>query len=100
LQRDPRLPEGANVHVVALEDSGALRVRHWERGVGLTMACGTGAVACASVAIEQKRVFSPVSVDVPGGRLTVEWDGRGDTFLSGPAVRVFDTEVDFGAHGD
>jgi diaminopimelate epimerase len=100
LQRDPRLPEGANVHVIAVEDSGGLRVRHWERGVGLTMACGTGAVACASVAIEQKRVVSPVSVGVPGGRLTVEWDGRGDAFLSGPAVRVFDTEVEFGAHGD
>ena len=100
VQRDPRLPEGANVHVAALEDSGALRVRHWERGVGLTMACGTGAVACASVAIEQRKVASPVRVDVPGGRLTVEWDGRGDAFLSGPAVRVFDTEVEFGAHGD
>jgi diaminopimelate epimerase len=100
LQGDPRLPDGANVHVVAVENSGVLRVRHWERGVGLTMACGTGAVACAAVAIAQRKVVSPVSVDVPGGRLTVEWDGRGDAFLSGPAIRVFDTEVEFVAHRD
>ena len=100
LQGDPRLPDGANVHVVAVEDSGGLRVRHWERGVGLTMACGTGAVACAAVAIAQRRVISPVSVEVPGGRLTVEWDGRGEAFLSGPAMRVFDAEVEFVAHRD
>jgi diaminopimelate epimerase len=100
LQRDPRLSEGANVHVFAVETSGGLRVRHWERGVGLTMACGTGAVACAAVAIAKRRVVSPVSVDVPGGRLSVEWDGRGDAFLSGPAIRVFDTEVEFDAHRD
>jgi len=100
LQRDPRLPDGANVHVVTVEDSGALRVRHWERGVGLTMACGTGAVACAAVAIAQRNVISPVTVEVPGGRLTVEWDGCGDAFLSGPAIRVFDAEVEFVAHRD
>jgi len=99
LQRDPRLPDGTNVHAVSL-DGGGLGVRHWERGVGLTMACGTGAVACAAVAMVQKNVVSPVRVDVPGGRLTVEWDGCGDAFLSGPAVRVFDTEVEFGAHRD
>ena len=100
LQRDPRLPDGANVHVVAVESSGCLRVRHWERGVGLTMACGTGAVACAAVAIAQRKVISPVSLDVPGGRLTVECDGRGDAFLSGAATRVFDAEVEFGPHRD
>jgi len=100
LQRDPRLPDGANVHAVAVENSGGLRVCHWERGVGLTMACGTGAVACAAVAIAQRNVISPVSVEVPGGRLTVEWDGCGDAFLSGPAIRVFDAEVEFVAHRD
>jgi diaminopimelate epimerase len=96
LQKEPVLPAGANVHVAAERD-GALRVRHWERGVGLTMACGTGAVACAAVAVEQRGFHSPVEVVVPGGRLVVEWDGSGDANLTGPAVRVFDAEVHVGA---
>ncbi len=96
IQRDARFPNGTNVHVVASLSERALRVRHWERGVGLTMACGTGAVACAAVAITAGTAASPVEVFVPGGRLLVEWDGSGDARLTGPAVRVFDTEVDVG----
>ena len=94
LQKDSRFPDGTNVHVVALQDRRTVRVAHWERGVGLTMACGTGAVACAAVAIASETVTSPVEVFVPGGRLVVEWDGIGNAYLTGPAVRVFDTEVD------
>jgi diaminopimelate epimerase len=93
-QKDSRFPDGTNVHVVALEGRRAIRVAHWERGVGLTMACGTGAVACAAVAIANGTATSPIEVLVPGGRLVVEWDGTGNTYLTGPAVRVFDTEVE------
>jgi diaminopimelate epimerase len=85
-------PRGTNVHIAAVESQEALRVRHWERGVGLTMACGTGAVACAAAAIAQQKTGSPVDVFVPGGRLIVEWSG-GTAYLTGPAVRVYDTEV-------
>ncbi len=92
LQTMPLFPNGTNVHIAAV-DGDALRVRHWERGVGLTMACGTGAVACAVVAIDRGLLASPVDVFVPGGRLVVEWDGGSEAFLTGPAVRVFDTEV-------
>jgi diaminopimelate epimerase len=92
-QAVPRFPNGTNVHLASIDGENALRVRHWERGVGLTMACGTGAVACAAAAIERNLVESPVEVRVPGGRLVVEWDGTGQAFLTGPAVRVFDTEV-------
>ncbi|HEU5478229.1 MAG TPA: diaminopimelate epimerase [Candidatus Tumulicola sp.] len=91
--RDPALPQGANVHVASVEGGGRLRVRHWERGVGETPACGTGAVACAAAAIAEDRATAPVDVLVPGGRLIVEWDGAGRATLTGPAVRVFDTEV-------
>ena len=93
LQTVDGFANGTNVHLAAVEGKGALRVRHWERGVGLTMACGTGAVACAAAAIERKLLRSPVNVSVPGGRLLVEWDGVGGAFLTGPAVRVFDTAV-------
>jgi diaminopimelate epimerase len=93
LQGSKLFPRGTNVHIAAVEGPNCMRVRHWERGVGLTMACGTGAVACAAAAIEKGLVASPVEVLVPGGRLAVEWDGRGPAFLTGPAVRVFDTDV-------
>jgi diaminopimelate epimerase len=93
-QRNEQFPNGTNVHVVEPLSNRSIRVRHWERGVGLTQACGTGAVACAAVAIAKRLARSPVEVFVPGGRLVVEWDGEGDASLIGPAVRVFDTEVD------
>lgn len=94
LQHDVRFPNGTNVHALALAGDNVLRVRHWERGVGLTMACGTGVVASAAVAMMRGLVRSPVEVFVPGGQLLVEWDGRGVAYLTGPAVRVFDTEID------
>lgn len=93
LQGDPELPHGANVHLAAIEGPSTLRVRHWERGVGPTLACGTGATACAAAAISSGRAVSPVEVLVPGGRLLIEWDGRAAATLTGPAVRVFDAKV-------
>jgi diaminopimelate epimerase len=94
LQRDARFAGGTNVHLAAIEAGGSLRVRHWERGVGQTQACGTGAVACAAAAIVERLVESPVDVFVPGGRLVVEWDGVQSAYLTGPAVRVFDADID------
>lgn len=86
-------PGGINVHVAVPVDSHRLDARHWERGVGLTRACGTGSAACAAAAIRLGLAESPVSVHVPGGVLTVEWDGEGEAFLTGPAVRVFDATI-------
>ncbi|MDQ6932266.1 MAG: diaminopimelate epimerase [Candidatus Eremiobacteraeota bacterium] len=94
LVRTGQFPGGINVHVAVKAGPNRLLVRHYERGVGVTMACGTGAVASAAAAVQRELVLSPVQVDVPGGRLVVEWSGKGDAFLSGPAVRVFETEID------
>ncbi len=88
---DPRYPQGINVHLAQIEGGRTLRVRHYERGAGLTMACGTGSVACAVAAMQSGDVSSPARVRVPGGELTVEWDGTGSAFMTGPAVHVFDT---------
>ena len=76
-------PEGTNVEFVQPRSSG-LRVRIWERGVGETAACGTGAAAAAAVAIEAGRISSPALVETRGGELRVEWDGRGMLYLEGP----------------
>jgi diaminopimelate epimerase len=89
----PSFPGGVNVHVAVPVDRHRLDARHWERGVGLTSACGTGAAACAAAAIRLGLAESPVAVHVPGGVLTIEWDGAGQAFLTGPAVRVFDATV-------
>jgi len=89
-----QFPDGVNLHVAVKAGPQRLVVRHYERGAGATMACGTGVVASAAAAVHRQLVVSPVEVEVPGGRLMVEWAGQGDAFLTGPAVRVFDTTID------
>ncbi len=97
LQTEPSFPGGTNVHLAVALDEHSMRVHHWERGVGLTMACGTGATACAAAAVQRNIVEGgPIDVFVPGGKLVIELDGSGNASLIGPAVRVFDTEVDVG----
>jgi diaminopimelate epimerase len=93
IQEEPAYPGGINVHLVEVQGPTTLRVRHYERGVGLTMACGTGSVASAVASIERGDVKSPVLVRVPGGELTIEWNGNGSAFMTGPAVHVFDTQI-------
>jgi diaminopimelate epimerase len=88
-----RQMSNVNVHVAVRVNHRRLDVRHHERGVGPTQACGTGAVACAAAAIKRGIAESPVDVHVPGGMLQVEWDGTGEAFLTGPAVKVFDARV-------
>jgi diaminopimelate epimerase len=92
IERDPRYPNGTNVHFVQL-DGALLRVVHWERGAGATAACGTGAVACAAVAIRTYGFRSPVHLAVPGGELRVEWTPGEPATLIGDAVREFATTV-------
>ncbi len=90
-QRDPRFPYGVNVHVarIVVGEAATLDVRHFERGVGLTQACGTGAVACAAVAIAAHDLSSPVTVHVPGGTLRVAWQPGMSAQLTGPAEPLF-----------
>jgi diaminopimelate epimerase len=93
IERDPLFPERINVNVASPEN-GAIRLRVWERGAGLTQACGTGACATAVAAISRKLARSPVEVRLPGGALTVEWAPGGTIRMSGPAAHVFEGEID------
>jgi len=81
---------GTNVHVARAVNDRTLRVRHFERGVGLTRACGTGAVACAAAATVVRGARSPVEVDVPGGTLTVDWQPGQTARLTGPAETLYE----------
>lgn len=97
LESDPRFPRHTNVEFVAPDGVNALRMRVWERGVGETRSCGTGACASAAVAHRRDLVGPRVTVRVPGGELTVE---VGETIrLRGPVVHVFDVAVDPAALG-
>ena len=89
----PAFRTHVNAHAVERVDRSTLIVQHWERGAGATQACGTGAVACAAAAIARGAADSPVAVHVPGGTLSIEWDGRGHAFMTGEAARVFATEI-------
>lgn len=81
-------PEKANVNFTQLIDSQTCRVVTWERGAGLTLACGTGSCAAAAVLHRKGLVGDKVTVHIPGGTLNIE---LGDTvFMTGPAVWVFD----------
>ncbi len=92
VERDPLFPERVNVNVASFEGD-AIRLRVWERGAGLTLACGTGACATAVAAIRQRLVESPVEVRLPGGVLTIDWQPGGPIRMSGPATHVYDGEL-------
>ena len=89
IEQDAAFPERVNVNVATVTPQG-IRLRVWERGAGLTLACGTGACATAVAAIRQKLVSSPVVVSLPGGDLSIAWDGAdGSILMTGPATESF-----------
>lgn len=94
LQKSPLFAHGTNVHLAVQSGPQSFEVRHWERGVGFTMACGTGVTAVAAAAIAGGKAASPVEIRVPGGLLRVEWDGSNSAYLIGPAERVLDGTFD------
>ncbi|MFH1149917.1 MAG: diaminopimelate epimerase [Actinomycetota bacterium] len=85
-------PERTNVEFVAVESPGALRARVWERGVGETMACGTGACASLVAANLLGTAAKRAAVSLPGGDLLVDWRDEG-VFLTGPATYVFEGRI-------
>ena len=85
-------PERINFHIVNVLDKTKIKARSWERGAGLTLACGTG--ACAIQAISKDRGFTDNNIDLymPGGKLNMKWEGMGaSVFMEGPAELVFDS---------
>jgi diaminopimelate epimerase len=93
IERDPLFPEKINVNVASIEE-GTVRLRVWERGAGLTRACGSGACATAVAAISRGLASSPVQLRLPGGNLAVDWAPGGTIRMSGPASFAFEGEVE------
>lgn len=95
IETDSLFPERVNVNVATITNDRHIRLRVWERGVGLTRACGTGACATAVAAIAAGKALSPVTVSLPGGDLQVAWEKGGPIRMTGPATFVFTGEADW-----
>lgn len=94
IEHDPLFPERVNVNVATIDGPAHIRLRVWERGAGLTRACGTGACATAVAAIRRGLVQSPVTVSLPGGDLEIDWQSGGTIRMTGPATHVFTGEAE------
>ena len=94
MERHPAFPEGINAEFVNVLSRDRLRMRVWERGSGVTLACGTGACAVLAAACLRGLTQRKARVELDGGELTVEWDeATGHVFMTGPAAFVFDGET-------
>ncbi len=91
LESHPAFPDGVNVGFAEFVSSQAIRLRVCERGIGETLACGTGAAAAAATLRRRGLVDQQVAVELPGGRLDVDWPGEGaDLWQTGQTTRVFE----------
>jgi diaminopimelate epimerase len=89
IEHDPLFPERINVNVATVESRELIRLRVWERGVGETRACGTGACATAIGAMRRGLTERTVTVRLTGGDLTIEWTAENRTLMTGPAAESF-----------
>ena len=92
LETDPHFPRKTNVEFVSSLGKNHFRMRVWERGTGITMACGTGTCASVVAAILNGKTEKEADVDLDGGRLHIVWDGHPEdhVFMTGPAEKVFE----------
>lgn len=93
LEHDLLFPERANIGVAELRGPSAMRLRVWERGVGLTRACGSGACAAVVAAVRRGLAERRVTVEVDGGRMLIEWRDDGHVLMTGPAAVSFTGEL-------
>lgn len=94
MERDRNFPERCNIEFAQILSDGAIRTRVWERGSGITMACGTGACATAVAAALTGRASRRSEIRMDGGTLQIEWRSADNhVYMTGPAEIVFDGEI-------
>jgi diaminopimelate epimerase len=94
LENDPLFPARANIGVAAVRDRRTIRFRVWERGAGITRACGSGACAAMVAAHRRGLVDDRVTVTLDGGELAIAWAGSGSVRMTGPATSSFEGTFD------
>jgi diaminopimelate epimerase len=94
LENHPIFPDRANISLAHVSAPDALTVKTWERGVGITKACGTAACASAVAAMRKDLVGRRVTVNVPGGPLAIEWREDGHVWMTGPVELEFEGTLD------
>ena len=94
MEHDAAFPQRCNIEFAQVMPNGAIRTRVWERGSGITMACGTGACATAVAAQITGRAQNKSTIKMDGGTLLIEWNvDDGHVYMTGPAEFVFDGEI-------
>jgi diaminopimelate epimerase len=98
LEHDPLFPERANIGFAQVLAPDQIRLRVWERGAGLTLACGSG--ACAALVNAHRRGLTGrrARLEMDGGDLTIEWRGDGHVLMTGPVATAFAGEIDLAAY--
>ena len=95
LEYDPLFPERCNIEFAQVLDGGKIRTRVWERGSGITLACGTGACATAVAAAKTGRATRTSDIVMDGGTLHIEWsEADNHVYMTGPAAFAFEGEVE------
>jgi diaminopimelate epimerase len=91
-ERQPIFPHRVNVHFVEVQSSGEVTMRTWERGSGITLACGTGACAVCVAGVLTGRTDRSLLAHLPGGDLKLQWAEDNHVYMTGEAVEVFSGE--------
>jgi diaminopimelate epimerase len=92
VENHPMFPERVNFEIARVLNRSKIEARVWERGAGETLSCGSGACAIAVIARLKGYTEKVVDIILPGGNLTMTWDGAGEVYLSGPVEEVFTGE--------
>lgn len=94
IEKNKIFPNRTNVEFVQINDKNNIKMRVWERGSGETFACGTG--ACASVVAGGINGYTDenVTVELPGGKLNINWNKDNHVYMEGPATKVYEGEID------
>jgi diaminopimelate epimerase len=89
IERHHSFPERTNVHFVKVHSPKEVTMKTWERGSGITLACGTGASAVCVAGVLNKKTERKILAHLPGGDLELEWAEDGNVYMTGPATEVF-----------
>jgi diaminopimelate epimerase len=99
LEHHPIFPDRANIEFISQLSEDSIRMRVWERGSGITVACGTGACAATVAAVRAGLTGRKVNVHLDGGILNIEWRDDGGVTMAGPSSYVFDGVINLAGVG-